>query len=454
MRDLGSFSASTMNYFLIGSGNPDSMMYYMAVSNLITARILTIGGWNTANSVYLGPTNILNIAQIALCGDDPFGAQVNGGTSLLQFRGGLVNPTVTISGSNGSDRANVLVGLGGNKNGLNIGTLDLSGGTVNAMLGSVIIGQGYPSGAEGATGRGTFTMGAGSVDATNVTVGYVKTGTKAGNNGEGYLNLLGPGVLGADIFTAGDQQGSALATGTVNLAGGTLKAGVMQKGTGTVVFIWNTGTIQNRSPGTNLTISSDFPLTLQGISNHVFYADAGSTVTVNGVIGGAGTGPVVKDGAGTLLFNGMNAYTVSTIVSNGMLSGTGSISGAVTVKSGGTLSGGLTTGILTIQNNLTFEAGSTFRVQINNKDDYSQVLVTNGVIELGSSTLSVSSDMAPGTILWIINNRGAGAISGKFATVPRLTRAIYDASFETQSLTGGNDVALIFFADGTVVRVR
>src|SRR5262249_57328658 len=107
-----------------------------------------------------------------------------------------------------------------------------------------------------------------------------------------------------------------------------------------------------------------------------------------------GNGPValVKSGTGTLTLSAANTYSGGATINGGTLvvAGTGSAtgSGAVSVNSGGTLAGdnaggalsgpitvasggtlapgtgGTTTGILKVANNVTFQNGSTFQAQV------------------------------------------------------------------------------------------
>ena len=92
---------------------------------------------------------------------------------------------------------------------------------------------------------------------------------------------------------------------------------------------------QNAQPytlsGGTLDLFSSFSV-LAPIGNHVINSDLvfqssivanippGATFTINGNI--SGTNTLSKNGAGTLILNGMNSYSGSTIVNNGILEGT------------------------------------------------------------------------------------------------------------------------------------
>jgi autotransporter-associated beta strand protein len=73
---------------------------------------------------------------------------------------------------------------------------------------------------------------------------------------------------------------------------------------------------------------------------------------------------LTKIGAGTLLLNGANTYTGTTLVSAGTLGGNGTIAGPVRLASGATLSPGTSIGRLTITSSLTLSNGSTTFIEL------------------------------------------------------------------------------------------
>ena len=77
-------------------------------------------------------------------------------------------------------------------------------------------------------------------------------------------------------------------------------------------------------------------------------------------LGGAG---LTNSGAGTLNLNGVNTYTGSTVVLSGTLGGTGSLTGPLTIQSGGTLSPGMGIGVFTVSNSIAL--GGTLLLAIN-----------------------------------------------------------------------------------------
>ncbi|HEY9508890.1 MAG TPA: hypothetical protein VIV82_03430, partial [Verrucomicrobiae bacterium] len=103
-------------------------------------------------------------------------------------------------------------------------------------------------------------------------------------------------------------------------------------------------------------------------------------------------------------------------VRGGVLGGTGSISGPVNVDAGGTLTAGLTnTGVLTINNELTFASGAAFSAKI----------------DKGSTTQDSIQGLAKVTYagtLTVTNLSGSLAINDSFKL---FDAAVYEGSFST-----------------------
>jgi len=204
----------------------------------------------------------------------------------------------------------------------------------------------------------------------------------------------------------------------------------------------------------------------------------GGTVVFGGAISGTSTTAdfVTKVGAGTVQFTATNTYAAGTEVKAGILlvdnaTGSGTGSAAVKVTGGslggkGTIAGAVTVSsgslapaehaALVLQNGLTFTGGG-LNIDVAGNSSYDAVQVTTGNIALGSglASLSLSQSVAPtanGTF-WVLDNTGSGSLSGYFAglassgaTVPfaggNVYKIYYNANHGTNSLSGGNDVAI------------
>src|SRR5439155_11041287 len=114
--------------------------------------------------------------------------------------------------------------------------------------------------------------------------------------------------------------------------------------------------------------------------------------------------------------------TAVTVNSGGTLSGSGTLSRPVTLNSGGRLSPGsaAAAGVLRT-NSVAAASGSVFAFDLNAPyatagTDYDQVNVT-GSVSLGGATLNLvggAGTPAPGTVVRLINNDGTDPVSGTF----------------------------------------
>ena len=252
------------------------------------------------------------------------------------------------------------------------------------------------------------------------------------------------------------------------------------------------GALKNVSGNNNYT----GPITLQSDS---YIGSVSGTLTLSGGVSGAyaltivGGGNVVVNsvigtGAGTLVNYGnltlsaANTYTGTTTVGTGgtlkvnNTTGSGTGSGAVTVSSGavisgsgiiagpvsvaGTLAPGNGPGILTVSNQVTFQAGSTFSVDVDGLtagSGYDQLATTGPVALAGSLLLSFGAFTPTGhDILFLVNNTGSGATTGMFQYADNARIGTFDGcnwyitydanDVASPSLNGGNDVAIYSLA--------
>ncbi len=231
------------------------------------------------------------------------------------------------------------------------------------------------------------------------------------------------------------------------------------------------------SPGTGYT--STPTVTLVG--------GGGTQGTLTPTLGANTSGGLTKAGAGVLTLSGANTYTGETKINGGtlalasggtisssatitvgtgafldasaiggltlssgqLLRGNGTVTGGLTVQSGGTLSPGSSPGFLNVSGGLTLTGGATFQVELNGTtagSQYDQLVVTSGGIALGNGTLSVALGFTPvlGDVFTIISNAPNSAISGTFAGLTEGGSFNVGATqFQITYLgNGGNDVVL------------
>jgi autotransporter-associated beta strand protein len=290
----------------------------------------------------------------------------------------------------------------------------------------------------------------------------------------GVVNVSTTGTLGASTNAV-----SIFATGT---------AGV---GTNSTINLGSNQTIGSLSGGT----VSGTALATMGLGTFGLTVNQASNTTFGGVI--TGSGAFAKGLGGTLNLTGVNTHTGSITVNAGTLAINGTYAGAaagiVTVNAGGTLAGsgtlgtsttlvrnttinaggnlspGNSPGNLTIFGNLNLAAGSNYIVELdgNTFGTLYDATTVNGTVTLNAtSTLNATIGYSPvfsgnlatpfNDVFFIIANDGTDAVTGTFAglaegatvnlgTFGGLTytaQITYLADFGTNTLTGGNDVAL------------
>ncbi len=281
------------------------------------------------------------------------------------------------------------------------------------------------------TGNGSSGTGIGSLDDEG-------TLTLAISGGSSVFDLTGPMtgagtlVLGSSTMTLRFNGTAGDSTAIFNLGTGSAIASVRQNTTTAIALGGLTG-----GAGTQL----------QGHSNgggNVTYAigGAGADAEFDGIIkdGSFGAVALVKIGSGVLTLTGPNAYSADTTVSNGMLlvnntsgsgtgsgvvtvanggalGGTGIISGAVLVNSGGNAAPGNPLGAFTISSNLTLSVGGTTSVHVqhspltNDSIDVAGIFTEAGALNVTNSGATV---FANGDSFHLFNTV---SYSGAFANV-------------------------------------
>lgn len=302
-----------------------------AGNNISETGILNLGAGRTtinAGYIYIGWT-----ANSA--GGHDYGYvrfQAGGGTLVLRNTAGTGRITQVMVGR--LDSLSYTTGASGN--------LDLSLGSVDALVGDLYIG--YTSDNNGGNmGVGTVILGAGLFDVSNINIGSTGGGTAGSGGLAGTLTLTNGGTLAADYIRMSSMGGGGATRpdSTINLNGGaTLAVRSLAQGTsgGIKTFNWNNGTIKNSSTNTDLTISamSSCTFSLLGGGLHAFDIGSGRTGTVNVVMSGAGA--LTKSGDGVLNLATTNTYTGGTIVSAGKLRL--AVNGAVSQGTPLTMNGG------------------------------------------------------------------------------------------------------------------
>ncbi|MEI6606293.1 MAG: PEP-CTERM sorting domain-containing protein [Verrucomicrobiota bacterium] len=292
---------------------------------------------------------------------------------------------------------------------------------------------------------------------------------------------------GAGVAFASGTHGLAALNGAVPTSDrvSLLVADYSQGGTATLAN-WGlsvTGTIDSGSaftPGANVTITDAGSGSINTISsalNTTGAASGGLLVNLAGTTtfssNVTGSGGLNLTGTGRAILEGDNTYSGATHITNGTLlvdgtnsgsgavdvgasaklGGHGSITGAVTVASGGTLSPGASIATLT-SGALTLSSGSTFAYEMNSQDRSADLQVVKGNLTLDSSTGSkvylTVADLAgtPGAFagtLSLINYTGSFA-GGFFTYVDASSHAETSLTEGAQFTLGANTWKITYTA--------
>jgi fibronectin-binding autotransporter adhesin len=254
---LGSFTADYGSTGVIAVGasaagttaNGPNGTLNLAETNTLTAGTLRVsyGAVNGGTShLRLGTTNTLRVDNLYVA--------TGKGAGNLVFNTGLTNPSVTIRGSDGTSRvATMNVGdytdyAAGGASTNSAGTVDFTGGTVDALINELTIGLGRVSGQDTGTAIavGTVTFDKGTIDATTITLGKTGGGTLGGASAAGTFNVgtTGTLIVGAGGMNLGAGATGATFSGTLNINGGTVTtAGDIIDGGGNSTINLNGGTL-------------------------------------------------------------------------------------------------------------------------------------------------------------------------------------------------------------------
>jgi autotransporter-associated beta strand protein len=153
--------------------------------------------------------------------------------------------------------------------------------------------------------NGPTTINAGIVNIQNATaLGTAVGGTTVAAGAE--LDIQGGIAVGAEALTL-NSTGTTGAGALLNVVGANTFGGAVT---------FNTSSTIGSTAGT-LTLSNANAVAI-GNNQTATFAGAGNT-TVSGIVSGAGTSNVVKNGAGTLILSGTNTYNGATTINTGTL---------------------------------------------------------------------------------------------------------------------------------------
>ena len=191
----------------------------LGADNDISAREIRIGDSTSAGQSNPSQASVVELNGTTTIDADTLyvGRRKSDATMAFGPTGGTL-----FLGSAGDRINNLRVGYNDANTGSNAdGLLDFSGGTVTAYANNVVLGRhnGPTSSSAGGSGDGTLSLSDGLFDANDILLGDART----------------------------NSNGVGTSTGTINLAGGTLRAGTLRVGTGggnsSAVIKWTGGTL-------------------------------------------------------------------------------------------------------------------------------------------------------------------------------------------------------------------
>ncbi len=463
LSQLASFSAN-VNDINIGGPTKSRAILTLATHNTITANNLYVAARGTgvpapgeeASQLYLGQTNVLNIGTLHIAAS--FGSSPQKASAEIRFLSQTNDSSVTIRGvGGGTTRSHLLIGSSAAGSGSTANpqaTADFRGGTIDALLETLLIGSGNNNGNDGSM-TGTLSMDRGVIDAVTTTVGQSITGGAAGAaTATGNLNIEGGEFRTGSLTIAANQAAAQKVSGNVTISGGKLQVSggvIMGQRNGTAAAVnaaidITGGTLeveggiaqgsQNAAVNTSLRLAGG-TLDMKGgsVTVNTFHLEKGTLRNLGEFNTGAA---LVKTGNhdDQLIIEGINDYTGLTDVQGGSVLLTGTLSGTsgVVVRSGASLGGnGSVQGDVVIQDGgwltseaggtplqtgaLSLESGATLALRLGEAGN--GAIQAFGEVNLDQSHLVLSLDFRPeeNQTFTLLSNHSGLAITGLFATV-------------------------------------
>lgn len=397
-----------------GTGNTSGTLTLASGSNVITARQFGVGDVGRSVSSAANNVGVLNLGQSNHINADTIQIGNNQSNGTVRFAAGVTNGELVLRGTDGaSPVAQWNIGAGSSSNyTASVGNVDLRGGTVDASVTNLLIGQ-SSFGTVTNSATGTLTLGDGRLDATAITLGKQDATNSGAGRVSGTLTINNAAVT-AQTLTLGDRAGrTGSATATVNLNGGELRTGAIVSGAGPATrnFNWNGGTLGNIA-GNDATVSIPTITLAAGGNQQLDVQGTDATANVSATLNGAGG--FTKTGAGTLALTGNNTYAGGTTVNDGLvrfssLSNFGT--GNITLNGGGLQWASGTNADVSSQLNALGANGGVFDTNGNDVTLASSLTGANGVlVKQGAGTLTLAASNTYGGATQI--NAGTLAVNG------------------------------------------
>jgi fibronectin-binding autotransporter adhesin len=305
-----------------GAGSPGNfgMFKLSAATNSVTADSINVGTTSGANSagiitkgeMELGASNTINANTWTL------GNTRSGG--IVRFKDGLEAPSAILRGQDGTS-AVTRITIGQNaagSTGVGTSSLELAAGSVDLLVTDLVLSRGATTGTNKPPVNGYFSMGGGTVDASNIWLSKNEQGGLNSTNTSHMYQLAGEVKVNDLIFGTTEYNG-ATSVPTFNsqytLTTGTLRAGEIMAGAGSFAtgstrrINFNGGTITHYDSSSDLSINGvtgsggTIGIALGTDGTPTIDVATGRTVTLGEHTSISGAGSLTKTGPGELVMN-------------------------------------------------------------------------------------------------------------------------------------------------------
>ncbi|HUB86520.1 MAG TPA: hypothetical protein VMB22_01415, partial [Verrucomicrobiae bacterium] len=201
-----------------------------------------------------------------------------------------LNPSLFLRGVTNSRVSVLSVGDAsalGSSNQRTEGTVNWSGGNVNAMIDTAYIGRSMNGNDTGTaiSAQGVLTFDNGTVDVNTLEAGYQTLATGTGPGSSGTVNVNGEGLLNVNqtLELAHGDASSPLEQGTLNVNGGTVTATNIVGGGGISTINLNSGTVDLQGMGQIANIST-LNIGANSVGNPALLQDAVNISASNAIV--------------------------------------------------------------------------------------------------------------------------------------------------------------------------